>query len=53
MKGPFLLPDSIKEGDWIEIKNMGAYSMSMKTDFNGFLTKPRIFVIRDEIEASC
>ena len=50
MKGPFVLPDSIKEGDWIEIKNMGAYSMSMKTDFNGFLKKPRIFVIRDEIE---
>lgn len=36
MEGPFLLPEDIREGDWIEIKNTGAYSHSMRTNFNGF-----------------
>ena len=43
MKGPFFLPDSIREGDWIEIKNIGAYSMTMKTDFNGLNARLRVF----------
>ena len=33
---PFLLPDDVREGDWIEIGMMGAYSLSMRTRFNGF-----------------
>ncbi|TCL69480.1 type III PLP-dependent enzyme [Rhizobium sp. BK251] len=33
---PFTLPDDIREGDWIEIGMMGAYSLSMRTHFNGF-----------------
>lgn len=36
MDGPFMLPADIKMGDWIEIGNTGAYSRSMRTDFNGF-----------------
>ena len=36
MRGPFMLPSDIKMGDWIEIGNLGAYSQSMRTDFNGF-----------------
>lgn len=36
MKGPFMLPDSVKTGDWIEIGQLGAYGQTMRTDFNGF-----------------
>lgn len=36
MEGPFMLPADICEGDWIEIKNTGAYSQSIRTNFNGF-----------------
>ena len=30
MKGPFFLPESINEGDFIELEGMGAYSVTMK-----------------------
>jgi ornithine decarboxylase len=33
---PFCLPDDVQEGDWLEIAMMGAYSLSMRTHFNGF-----------------
>jgi ornithine decarboxylase len=33
---PFCLPDDVQEGDWVEIGMMGAYSLSMRTHFNGF-----------------
>lgn len=36
MKGPFMLPADIAEGDYIEIGQMGAYSLSMRSNFNGF-----------------
>ena len=36
MKGPFLLPDDIREGDFIVIDNIGAYGTSSGTRFNGF-----------------
>ena len=36
MKGPFLLPNNIKEGDYIELGQLGAYSLTFRTDFNGF-----------------
>ncbi|MGK2942553.1 MAG: hypothetical protein ACSLFJ_12880 [Immundisolibacter sp.] len=35
---PFVLPECIAEGDWIEVGMMGAYSLSMRTKFNGFFT---------------
>jgi len=44
MRGPFLLPELINEGDYIEIKEMGAYSLSMKNSFNGFFSKPKVFI---------
>ena len=47
IKGPFYLPSSIDEGDWIEILSMGAYCLTMQNDFNGFFKKPKIFNIDD------
>ena len=43
MKGPFLLPDSINEGDLIELECMGAYSVTMKNNFNGFYSDIKVF----------
>ena len=36
MKGPFMLPDDISEGDYIEVGQLGAYGACFRTDFNGF-----------------
>ena len=36
MKGPFLLPNNIREGDFIEIGQLGAYGTTFRTKFNGF-----------------
>ncbi len=36
MKGPFYLPENVTEGDYIEIGQLGAYSRSIRTGFNGF-----------------
>lgn len=36
MKGPFLLPSKIKEGDYIEIGNTGAYGRALASRFNGY-----------------
>jgi ornithine decarboxylase len=36
MKGPFLLPASICEGDYIEIGNIGAYGRAIAGQFNGY-----------------
>lgn len=33
---PFWLPETLSTGDWIEIGNIGAYSLSLRTHFNGF-----------------
>ena len=33
---PFWLPDTIDTGDWIEIGHIGAYSLSLRSRFNGF-----------------
>lgn len=38
----FILPDDAEEGDWIEIGQVGAYSNSAATRFNGFF--PETFV---------
>lgn len=46
MDGPFMLPDSAREGDWIEIHNLGAYGQVMATRFNGFYGT-RTIVIED------
>ena len=36
MKGPFILPNNIKEGDYIELGQLGAYGLTFRTKFNGF-----------------
>jgi ornithine decarboxylase len=36
MKGPFLLPADVAEGDWIELGQLGAYGGALRTAFNGF-----------------
>ena len=35
MKGPFILPNNIKENDYIELGQLGAYGLTFRTDFNG------------------
>jgi ornithine decarboxylase len=46
MRGPFVLPDDVKEGDWIEIGQLGAYGACLRTGFNGF-TETRSVEVRD------
>ncbi len=36
MKGPFMLPASVREGDYIEIGNLGAYGRALAGGFNGY-----------------
>ena len=36
MAGPFTLPDDVREGDWIEVGQLGAYGPCLRTAFNGF-----------------
>lgn len=43
LQKPFWLPGDIQAGDWIEIGHIGAYSLSLRTSFNGFY--PDDFVI--------
>lgn len=47
MLGPYYLPDTIDEGDWIEIGQVGAYSMALRTSFNGFRPE-RMTTVQDE-----
>jgi ornithine decarboxylase len=47
MRGPFLLPDDINEGDWIEISQLGAYGACLRTGFNGF-DRARIAELKDD-----
>ena len=46
MKGPFLLPNNIKEGDYIELGQLGAYGLTFRTNFNGFYSD-EIFEVDD------
>jgi ornithine decarboxylase len=46
MKGPFLLPEDVREGDWIEIGQLGAYGACLRTAFNGF-DRARLIEVRD------
>ncbi len=38
MKGPFLLPNNVKENDYIELGQLGAYGLTFRTEFNGFFS---------------
>jgi ornithine decarboxylase len=41
---PFYLPESADTGDFIEIGHIGAYSMSLRTRFNGFYPERVVIV---------
>ena len=47
MKGPFILPNNIKENDYIELGQLGAYGLTFRTQFNGFYSD-KIFEVEDE-----
>lgn len=36
MRGPWSLPADVREGDWIEVGQLGAYGTALRTAFNGF-----------------
>jgi ornithine decarboxylase len=36
MQGPFRLPSDMREGDWIELGQLGAYGSCLGSHFNGF-----------------
>ena len=38
MKGPFILPNNIRENDYIELGQLGAYGLTFRTNFNGFFS---------------
>ncbi len=46
MKGPFWLPADMREGDWIEIGQLGAYGACLRTAFNGF-DRAQLVEVRD------
>ncbi len=47
MKGPFILPNNIKENDYIELGQLGAYGLTFRTDFNGFYSD-EIYEVEDD-----
>ena len=47
MKGPFILPNNIKENDYIELGQLGAYGLTFRTQFNGFYSD-HIFEVEDD-----
>ena len=46
MKGPFILPNNIKENDYIELGQLGAYGLTFRTEFNGFFSN-EIYEVED------
>ena len=46
MEGPFLLPNNIKENDYIELGQLGAYGLTFRTQFNGFYSN-EIYEVED------
>lgn len=48
MQGPFMLPADVREGDYLEIGQLGAYGRTMATRFNGFSVAHQVVAVRDE-----
>ena len=46
MKGPFLLPNNIKENDYIELGQLGSYGLTFRTQFNGYYSD-EIYEVQD------
>lgn len=59
MRGPFMLPASVREGDYIEIGNIGAYGRAIAGKFNGYgdyeevilLDEPQLTMYAEETAA--
>jgi ornithine decarboxylase len=51
MAGPFILPDDVEAGDYIEVGMLGAYGCAMRTEFNGF-GETDVEIVGDEPMAS-
>ncbi len=47
MKGPFILPNNIKENDYIEVGQLGAYGLTFRTQFNGYYSD-MIYEVEDK-----
>ncbi len=47
MKGPFILPNNVKENDYIELGQLGAYGLTFRTQFNGFYSDS-IYEVEDD-----
>ncbi len=47
MKGPFVLPNNIKESDYIELGQLGGYGLTFRTQFNGFYSD-EIYEVEDK-----
>ncbi len=47
MKGPFIIPNNVKENDYIELGQLGAYGLTFRTDFNS-LYSDNIFEVEDD-----
>jgi ornithine decarboxylase len=60
MPGPFQLPSKVKEGDYVEIGNTGAYGRALSSRFNGYgayeeailLDEPMLSMYGDEAASS-
>lgn len=46
MRGPFALPGDVREGDYVEIGQLGAYGACLRTAFNGF-DRAHLVEVRD------
>ena len=52
MKGPFLIPNNVRENDYIELGQLGAYGLTFRTHFNGFYSDEICEVEDDPITVS-
>lgn len=50
LPSPLCLPMDLREGDWLEIDRVGAYSNALSTKFNGF--RSDVFAILDDAPPS-
>jgi ornithine decarboxylase len=48
MEGPFYLPSDVKEGNYIEIGQVGAYGRALSTGFNGFKQEEGVIAVSDK-----
>jgi ornithine decarboxylase len=47
MRGPFVLPNNIRENDYIELGQLGAYGLTFRTHFNGFYSD-EVYEVEDD-----